>query len=52
MKRKGKNKRLDVDPVDRKRKLVEKNEKKNRQKPKKKSNNWQDWTEEDLEDYV
>jgi len=51
MKRKGKTRNFDVDPVDRKRKLSEKNEKSKRQKPKKKSNNWQDWIE-DEDEYI
>ena len=47
MKRKGKVRNFDVDPVDRKRKLSEKNQKIKKQKPKKQSNNWQDWLDED-----
>jgi hypothetical protein len=44
MKKKDKSRNFDVDPVDRKRKL---SEKKNNQKPKKKSNNWQDWLDDE-----
>lgn len=49
MKRKEKSRNLDIDPVDRKRKLSEKNEKSRKQTTKKKSNNWQDWLDEDDE---
>lgn len=47
MKKKDKSRNFDIDPVDRKRKLSEKNEKNRKQNSKKKSNNWQDWLEED-----
>jgi len=46
MKRKGKTRNFDVDPVDRKRKL---SEKKSSQKSKKKPNTWQDWLDEEDE---
>ena len=47
MKKKDKSRNFDIDPVDRKRKLSEKNEKNRKQNSKKKSNNWQDWLDED-----
>jgi hypothetical protein len=47
MKKKDKSRNFDIDPVDRKRKLSERNEKSRKQNSKKKSNNWQDWLDED-----
>jgi len=49
MKRKSKTRQKDVDPVERKKKL---SQKKSKGEAKKKSQSWQDWIEDDLEDYV